>query len=134
MTSGGAGSALAFYSAVLGPAASYITIGQAVTTLCPPLLLAGATAGAIGTYMSKESKENQFKQFIDKEINSIQTNIIENLIPNYINSFYQYNDNIAEYLMKVFEKSIFKDLEGKSFEGLRENIIGYISKSVLDEI
>jgi len=70
------GSALAVYAAALSASAPSVTIGAAMLTYCPPLLLAGTVTGVIGKVLYDKLKQDQMnKDIIEDGLNHINVNI-----------------------------------------------------------
>lgn len=66
---------LAGYAAWLGPGAAYITIGNAIGTFFPPLLIAGIAGGAVFGIMKTFKKNDQEKKILNDDINRRIDNI-----------------------------------------------------------
>lgn len=59
LAAGAAGGALSIYSAVVAPAAAHVTLGAAVSTIMPPVLLAGAAVGLVTGYAKSKKVKTQ---------------------------------------------------------------------------
>lgn len=83
-TSGGI---ISMYSAVIGSSAASVTIGTALMTYCPPLLIAGTVSGAIGKViydkikLDKNNKETL--KDIDEFVDNLKYKIAEELNEGY---------------------------------------------------
>lgn len=77
MTAAAVGTGIAGYSALFGPAAASVTLLGALTTILPPLLIAGVIGGAVFNIYSTEKKQLNIKNQIDSEIVKIK-NEVEN--------------------------------------------------------
>lgn len=64
------GSAVAVYAATLSSAAPSVTIGAAMLSYCPPLLLAGTVSGGIGKVLYDKLKQEQINKQIIEDIES----------------------------------------------------------------
>lgn len=79
MTAAAVGTGIAGYSAFLGPAAASITLLGALTTILPPLLIAGVIGGAVFNMYSTEKKHVYIKNQIDSEMVKIKYEVKKNL-------------------------------------------------------
>lgn len=114
---GAAGVGLAAYAAVLGPAASYITIGSALGSILPPLLVAGAIAGlALGAFDKTKSgaiRRNQIEKIFtalkvklkDEKIDEIKNNLMK-----VSNDYAEAAKDVGNQILTEFNTSI-KELE-----------------------
>lgn len=130
-TSGGAGGALAFYAAVLGPAASSVTIVQAATVFCPPILLAGAVAGIAGALISKKSKDDDMKRQVQVKIEGIKNDIRCKVLPHYLEIFEKYNKETARQALLSYEKAQGEELVGEQLDKFKSQIKIYNSNGSL---
>lgn len=83
------GSVVSLYTALLSSSATSITIGSALMTYCPPLLIAGTISGAIGKIIydkvQNDKKNKEVLNNADNFINDLKYKIIEELIKIYEN-------------------------------------------------
>lgn len=92
ITAGAVGLGLAGYAAWLGPAAAYVSIGSAVSTFFPPLLIVGAIGGAVWKLVGKDkNKVNRYNQ-IDVLVFEIKSVIKNNVISSMKNNLEQASD------------------------------------------
>ncbi len=83
---GAIGLGLAGYAALLGPAAAYVSIGSAIVSFCPPLLIAGTLGGAAWKLLGKDKKQDRSKIVNDliAEIKSNVKSYAENQMKDYL--------------------------------------------------
>lgn len=86
-TSGGI---VSIYSAAIGSSAASVTIGTAMMTYCPPLLIAGTISGVLGKgiydKVKSDQKNKEILKDVDDFIEDIKYKIIEELKDGYNNS------------------------------------------------
>lgn len=101
ITAGAVGLGLAGYAAWLGPAAAYVTIGSAVGTFLPPLLIAGAAGGAVWNYLKKDKdKLNQYSQ-VDELVKGIKNIVRNNIFTEIVDKLNQSSDYYYEYTTEI---------------------------------
>lgn len=105
---GGAyGLAAATYTAILGPSAAAITIGAALGTVIPPVLMLGAVTGAAIKFVNKDKKTKELEEHTYKQFEKIQHNvsdILTELIDQMATSNTEYFDNLYQQLVKFILK------------------------------
>lgn len=70
---GGAyGMAAAAYAAVIGPSAAYITLGAALGSVLPPVLLVGAVTGAAYKFVNKDKKIKEIQELAQTQFSEIR--------------------------------------------------------------
>ena len=84
------GSAVAMYAAALGTSAQSLTVGAAMLTYCPPLLLAGTLTGGIGKVIYDKLKKEQLSNEIIKDIENFKESI---------------KDDIKNRLLKIYSEA-----------------------------
>ncbi|HSQ87456.1 dynamin family protein [Romboutsia sp.] len=72
ITSGGV---VSIYSAAIGTSAASVTIGTAMMTYCPPLLIAGTISGALGKAIYDKVKSDQKNKEILKDVDEFMETI-----------------------------------------------------------
>ncbi|RDY23854.1 GTP-binding protein [Romboutsia maritimum] len=103
------GSIASIYAASIGSSSATLTIGSAMMSYCPPLLLAGTITGALAKLVYHKVKSNQKNKDIlddiDNFIQELQINIISELKEGYYNS----SKDIVDTTQSIFKssKSIF---------------------------
>ena len=99
---GGAyGLAAATYTAVLGPYAAVVTIGAALSSVIPPVLMVGAVTGAAIKFVNKDKKskelqENTYKLFTEATNNV--TDVLNEMINQITASNAKYFDDLHQQL------------------------------------
>lgn len=105
ITASALGIGLAGYSAWIGPAAAYVSIGSAVATFVPPLLIAGAIAGGtlkvIESYKRKNDRKNdRYKQIEDLD-SKIKDSFKKNVLYKMKKNLYDMSDYYLENSFKI---------------------------------
>ncbi len=82
------GAIASIYTSAIGSSSAYISIGSAMMTYCPPLLIAGTFTGAIGKLiydkLKKEKEDKLILNDIEDFISSLKYSVKEELKCNYI--------------------------------------------------
>lgn len=81
ITAGAIGGSLAVYSAVLGPAAAYVSIGTAMGVFMPPILAAGVLVGGLQSIIKNKKEKNKGKEFVQNIISNARQNLSDKLLP-----------------------------------------------------
>ncbi|MEG1311565.1 MAG: dynamin family protein [Romboutsia sp.] len=120
------GTMISIYSASLGSSATSITIGSALMTYCPPLLIAGTVTGAVAKLiydkLKLEQKNKDILSDIDDFIEEIKFKIVEELKSGYNNSSKEIILTTCQILQNIKGTSMNK----YEIENLIEEIEGYI--------
>lgn len=103
------GSIISMYSAAIGSSSASVTIGGALMTYCPPLLIAGTVSGAVGKAIYdkvKSDKNNkEILADIDDYIYKLRYKIIEELNDGYFRASQEIVSTTIEILKNL--KGIF---------------------------
>ena len=114
-TSGGI---LSIYSAAIGSSAASMTIGTAMITYCPPLLIAGTISGALGKAIyekvQSDKKNKEILKDVDDFIEVIKYKILEELKIGY-------NNCSKEIVFTTLE--ILKNIKGVSMNKYEMEIL-----------
>jgi len=82
------GAIASIYTSAIGSSSAYISIGSAMMTYCPPLLIAGTFTGAIGKLiydkLKREKEDKLILNDIEDFISSLKYSVKEELKCNYI--------------------------------------------------
>lgn len=122
------GSALAVYAAALSASAPSITIGAAMLTYCPPLLLAGTVTGGIGKVLYDKLKQDQMNKDIIEDIESFKDNIkfeIKNIL---IDIYEKASKEIVRIDQGIFENSKDVCMNEYEIEEFQADLKEYIDK------
>lgn len=122
------GSALAVYAAALSASAPSVTIGAAMLTYCPPLLLAGTVTGGIGKVLYDKLKQDQMNKDIIEDIESFKDNIkfeIKNIL---IDIYEKASKEIIRIDQGIFENSKDVCMNEYEIEELQVDLNEYIDK------
>ena len=119
LAAGAAGGALSLYSAVLGPAASYITIGSAIGSIMPPVLMAGAAVGILTGYSKEKKKKNRQINDVHEILQNVRNTVEQPLL----SSIQEYMQNLCDQTAHEAKKEfVEKNFSGRSMEELKELI------------
>ncbi len=81
LAAGAAGGALSIYSAVVAPAAAHVTLGAAVSSIMPPVLLAGAAVGLVTGYARSRKVKTQQRQQVREVLGMVRDKTGATLLP-----------------------------------------------------
>lgn len=116
LAAGAAGGALSIYSAVLGPAASYVSIGTAAGTIMPPLLMAGAAIGLVAGYSKNKKRKNRQDSIVNEVISHMRDQISQELLP----CLQGYLEKLcAQTQEEARREFVEKNFNGQSVAGLK---------------
>ncbi|WP_270507660.1 hypothetical protein, partial [Paraclostridium sordellii] len=120
------GSAVAMYSAALGTSAQSITIGTAMLTYCPPLLLAGTLTGGIGKIIYDKLKQEKLSKDIINDIANFKENIKFDIQSNLVENYNKASNEIIKVNEEIFANS--KEIYIKEYEidKLKSDLEAYI--------
>ena len=129
-TSGGV---ISIYSATLGNYAASLTLGSAIMTYIPPLLIAGTLSGAVGKVIYDkvidDKRNKEILKNIDNFIKELKVNIKEELNKNYEKLNQEIVMTTTEILKNI--KGIYiNKYEIENFIEEIENYISYLTKFV----
>lgn len=114
---GAAGGALSFYSAVLGPTASYVSIGSAVGSIMPPLLLAGAAIGLVAGYSKSKKMKSRQMNSVNDALDRIRRQVGQPLL----SSLQDYLQRLcAETVDEAKKEFVEKNFGGRSVAELKD--------------
>lgn len=122
-TSGGV---ISLYAAGVGTSSASITIGSALITYCPPLLIAGTISGALGKLIYDKIKNDQRNKELIKDIEifikEIKSNVVGTLTEGYDNS----SKEIVRTTEDIFKISKNISINNYEAEKLIEDIEAYV--------
>lgn len=129
---GGAGLALAAYAAVLGPAASALTIGSAMLSFIPPVAIAGLLVGGVKTLLDRSRKSGHMLVELDEAINQkreyMQSQIVE---PYILNEIRKSNAAKVEFLKSEYVKLVFNNWSSEQIRTILADLQVYIRKEAI---
>ena len=121
VTAGAVGLGLAGYSAILGPAAASVTLVSALSTILPPLLIAGGIAGGVWKLFDKERTKRQNEKLKSKIVENliedlkkvIESDVSDEIIKNLNTVSDQYYEMSIEMLASIFKQcsSSYNEME-----------------------
>lgn len=116
LKAGAVGTGLAFYTAVLGPSAAYVSIGTALGSIMPPVLLAGACVGGIQMLMKKKQTKTRNQGILNNIMHEARLNMENNIVP-------MLNMKIDELCSLTCERArnefVKRNFDGRSYEELQ---------------
>ena len=125
---GATGAASAFYAAALGPAAQVVSIGMAASAFLPPLLLIGATFGAVSSFIKVKSEKNQAEKNIDDIIRAIKEDNKKNLISAIECSFNDRGNEVSRNVSRHILSSFSNGVDFEEMTALKIQIEKYLFK------
>ena len=122
------GSAIALYVATLSISAPSITVGSAMLTYCPPLLLAGTITGGVGKILYDKLKQNQMNKDMIKDIINFKDNIKFEIRDKLIDVYTKASKEIIRIDQCIFENSKDVSINEYEIEQFKMDLKGYIDK------
>lgn len=117
LAAGAAGGALSIYSAVVAPAAAHVTLGAAVSTIMPPVLLAGAAVGLVTGYAKSKKVKTQQRQQVQDVLGLVREKTAATLLP----ALKTYLQQLCEATQTEAKKDfVEKNFAGRSVEDLQQ--------------
>ena len=120
LTAGAVGTGLAFYTAVLGPSAAYVSIGAALGSIMPPVLLAGACVGGLQALMKNKQAKSRNTILLNNIVHEARMNMDNQFIPKLERNI---DDLCTLTCSKARDEFIKKNFDGYSYESL-QNLTG----------
>lgn len=117
LAAGAAGGALSIYSAVVAPAAAHVTLGAAVSTIMPPVLLAGAAVGLVTGYAKSKKVKTQQRQQVQDVLGMVREKTAATLLP----ALKTYLQQLCEATQSEAKKDfVEKNFAGRSVQDLQQ--------------
>lgn len=101
--------ALAVYSAGIGPYAAAITFGTAFAAILPPVLIASVVVGLVAKFISGNHKKKNAEVLLRDNCEKVKKNIYNNVLPALFSKVETENNNIIAALKSSFTKSQYKN-------------------------
>lgn len=127
LTAGAVGGGLAFYTAVLGPAAAYITMGAALGSIMPPVLLAGACLGGVQALLKNKQLKARNKGIVYQIIHEARMNMNNYFMPRVTMLIDELCNRTCERARDEFAKANFDGRSFKELEELRNKLQAFVS-------
>ena len=125
---GVAGAALASYSALLGPMSAYVSMGSALSATLPPLLLAGAAAGAlIGVFNFKKEKSN-YHRVVSEIVGKIRDSAKATAMPEILKRIDSASRNVSEGVQAQVTAAEFGGLKTEDVARIQTELNAYHAK------
>ena len=117
LAAGAAGGALSIYSAVVAPAAAHVTLGAAVSTIMPPVLLAGAAVGLVTGYARSRKVKTQQRQQVREVLGMVRDKTGATLLP----ALKTYLEEICQATQTEAKRDfVEKNFAGRSVQDLKQ--------------
>ena len=113
-----AGGVLSLYSAAMAPAMAHVTLGASLSSIMPPLMLAGAAVGIVTSYAKGKKVKNYQRQQVQHLIGMIRNKTAQSVLP-----------SLETYLQELCEETkeeAKKDFIEKNFASLTLQELQYI--------
>ncbi|MCP8616375.1 dynamin family protein [Salirhabdus salicampi] len=132
---GATGAASAFYAAALGPAATTVTAGMAVTAFLPPMLLIGVTIGAVSSALKFKSEKSLAEKNIDDIFISAKEEHKNELFNSISEKYIKQNEQIKENINSLIIKSFLNEVESEEVISLKIQLEKYLfeTKKTIEE-
>ena len=121
------GGAIATYAAVLGPAASHISLVSALGATLPPLLFAGVAAGAVMGLVNFRKRKNEYTLQVSMVIDKIRNDVKSRTMPGIINVI----DNACELIVNNTREKLAREIFGGKAENDVKSYIQELEKYCL---
>lgn len=122
------GTVVSIYAAGVGTSAATVSMGTALMTYCPPLLIAGTVTGAVGKLLydkiQNDKKNKDVLNDVDEFRESIKGDILNGLKEGYIKS----SKDIVNTTIEIYKNSKGIFLNKYELENLLEELDKYIEK------
>ena len=100
------GAVLAGYAAWLGPGAAYITIGSALTAMLPPLLIAGAAAGAVSGWLKKGKNKESVRDNTERHMMKVKSQLTP-----YLGTLVKKTEQEGRAIVSRLDREFIEDLQ-----------------------
>ena len=135
IAAGAVGVGLAGYAAWLGPAAYYVSIGSALGTFLPPLLIAGAIGGVVLSYLKRDKqKANQYSQ-VEVLVKGIKDIVKNDILPDMVDKLNKSSDYYYECTSGIIYEILSKcNISKEEVEYINNNLSEYIKNVEIELI
>ncbi len=128
ITAGAIGGTLAVYAATLGPSAAYITIGTALGSFLPPVLVTGAVVGGIRKFIqNKQTKQKRFAA-VNNMVAGIRLDVNEKIR----DAITQYCNELHDVTLQQTKEDFLQNSLGghsmEAFEAFHQSLVRYNQK------
>ena len=122
------GAIASVYSAAIGSSSAYMSIGTAMMTYCPPLLLAGTITGAIGKIVYDKLKKDKEERFIFNDIEDFITNLKYTVKEELKESYFRCSNEILKTNVELYKKDKGISIGAYELANFLNEIEEYINK------
>ena len=98
------GAIASIYTSAIGSSSAYISIGSAMMTYCPPLLIAGTFTGAIGKLVYDKLKKDKEDKLILEDIEDFITNLRYLVKEELKNNYMKCSNEILKTNVELYKK------------------------------
>jgi small GTP-binding protein len=123
---GGAGVGLAAYSAVLGPAAAYISLGSALVSVVPPLALAGVVGGALVGLTAQLRKKDELRATVRDNVARLRDALKHHLEVEVLPRLQEHSRTIAGRLDDRFARECLGGWTEEDVDSLEQAVRSYL--------
>ncbi|SDZ76952.1 dynamin family protein [Selenomonas ruminantium] len=110
IAAGAIGSTLAVCAATVGPGAAYVSLGAALGSFLPPVLIAGAVVGGVKKFMQNANTKKKYHMAVNDTISRIRNDVEIKI-----------KDAITQYMDEIYRVTINQSKE----DFVRNNLAGY---------
>jgi small GTP-binding protein len=123
---GATGAASAFYAAALGPAASTVTAGMAISAFLPPMLLIGATIGVVSSALKFKSDKSLAEKNIDDIFKNAKDELKNNLFVSLSEKYTKQNEQLMENINMMVIESFTNGVNSEEITSLKIKLEKYL--------
>lgn len=123
---GGAGVGLAAYTAVLGPAAAYISLGSALVSVVPPLALAGVVGGALVGLTAQLRKKDELRATVRENVARLRDALKHHLEAEVLPRLQEHSRTIAGRLGDRFARECLGGWTEEDVDSLEQAVRSYL--------
>lgn len=129
------GTVMSIYAASIGTSAATVTMGGALMTYCPPLLIAGTVTGAIGKILYDKIQSDKKNKEILRDIEEFRETIKYDILNRLKDGYEASSNEIVGTTTDIYKKSKGIYITKYEIENLLKDIDSYIEKmnSILKE-
>ncbi|WP_271399271.1 dynamin family protein [Salinicoccus roseus] len=133
---GATGAASAFYAAVLGPAAASVTAGMAVSAFLPPMLIVGATVGAVSTVLKFKSEKSLAEKNVDDAFENGKEEIKQEVLYWISDKYLKQNEHMVANINSLIISALANGVKSEEIGSLKMKIEKYLfeNKKSIEEI
>ncbi|WP_100333155.1 dynamin family protein [Bacillus alkalisoli] len=123
------GATAAVYTAILGPAAASVSLIGAIGAILPPVLLVGATVGAVWKAITHKNEKNKFAQEIKTTFSDVKSHIEKQYLTSVLEGIDTESNKMANAIYNQICQHVCKNEDIELLVRLKQNNENYIRVS-----